>query len=297
MSSRKATSSLFGLAARSAQPARTASAPRPLQPTQSTSTRTLSSSARPYRPHPSPVATAAFSSAASSSSSSSASSTPPPPSSTSAASASDLGRVPAQPLGANLSSQDILAHFSRPPFPSTNLLGNDAELAKRAMTHESFMYAKDGHNRRLAFLGRRSLKMFVVLFLHSCLNTASLSASSRSYIQRLLESPDLEDVVHTSRLGDKIGRELQLEKAMRWTPAVTDGQRGPLETGLFKIRGVCLEALVGAVYHHSGADKASRFFHARILPSLLSETFPQGLPDEIKELAARRQEEADKALA
>ncbi|KAN0061355.1 hypothetical protein ACQY0O_006202 [Thecaphora frezii] len=165
------------------------------------------------------------------------------------------------------------------------------------MTHESYMYAKDGHNRRLAFLGRRSMKMFATLFLHSCLNAPSLSPEARTYILRLLEPSELDNVLHTSRLGDNVGRTLQLEKAMRWTPAVTDGQLGPLETGLFKIRGVCLEALVGAVYHQAGAQKASRFFHASILPTLLDSTFPQGVPEEVRNLATLRQTEAEKALA
>ncbi len=53
------------------------------------------------------------------------------------------------------------------------------------------------------------------------------------------------------RLGDKVGRSLALESVMRWTPAVSDGQMGPRETGLFKVRGVAVEAIVGAIYHQN----------------------------------------------
>lgn len=48
----------------------------------------------------------------------------------------------------------------------------------------------------------------------------------------------------------------------------SDGQKGPRETGLFKIRGVAVEALLGAVYHQHGAQAAKAFFSSRILPSL-----------------------------
>ena len=57
------------------------------------------------------------------------------------------------PLGSTLSPNDILSFFAKEPFPAANLLGNDAELATRAMTHESYMLGREGHNRRLAFLG------------------------------------------------------------------------------------------------------------------------------------------------
>ena len=60
----------------------------------------------------------------------------------------------------------------------------------------------------------------------------------------------MDELLLTARLGDGVGRKLGLEQVMRWQPAIADGQRGPKETGLFKIRGVTVEALVGAIYHH-----------------------------------------------
>lgn len=152
------------------------------------------------------------------------------------------------------------------------------------MTHESYLNAREGHNRRLAFVGRRTLKLFTTLFLHSRLQSAPKGDAAHVYISRLLESPSAVDsILTTHRLGDKVGRHLGLEKVMRWTPAVSDGQLGPKETGLFKVRGVAVEALVGAIYHQKGAMEASKFFHNTILPSLLQDGFPGPVPEQLKQ--------------
>ena len=78
------------------------------------------------------------------------------------------------------------------------------------------------------------------------MQTVSKGDAAHVYINRLLESPTAVDsILLTHRLGDKVGRQLALEKVMRWTPAVSDGQLGPKETGLFKVRGVAVEAGAG----------------------------------------------------
>ncbi|SJX64205.1 uncharacterized protein SRS1_14858 [Sporisorium reilianum f. sp. reilianum] len=211
-------------------------------------------------------------------------------SSTSAASPSPVSprganlRSASPALGTNVTGEKVLSHFSSAPFSSSSsdLLGSNADLALRAVTHESFLNACEGHNRRLAFVGRRTLKLFTTLFLHSRLQTTSKGDAAHDYINRLLESPTAVDtILSTHRLGDKIGKGLGLEKVMRWTPAVTDGQLGPRETGLFKVRGVAVEALVGAIYHQKGASEASQFFQSWILPSLLQEGFPGPVPEEL----------------
>ncbi|KAJ9474136.1 putative mitochondrial ribosomal protein [Pseudozyma hubeiensis] len=210
-------------------------------------------------------------------------------SSTSAASTSPLSTrgsshrsTPA--LGTSITGQDVLSHFSSPPFSSTSsdLLGSNPELALRAVTHESYLNAREGHNRRLAFVGRRTLKLFVTLYLHARLQTTTKGDAAHNYINRLLESPTgVDAILTTHRLGDKVGRQLGLEKIMRWTPAVSDGQVGPRETGLFKVRGVAVEALAGAIYHQKGASEASRFFQSWILPELLQDGFPSPVPEEL----------------
>lgn len=147
------------------------------------------------------------------------------------------------------------------------------------MTHESYRDAIKGHNRRLAFVGRRALKLFTTLYLHQQLQ-ASQSAATSSYLKKLLDSPSAVDtMLLTHSTGDKIGRPLQLEKVMRWESGVDPDLLGPRESGLLKIRGTCVEALVGAVYHERGAQIAHQFFTASILPHLVLEVFPGPVPD------------------
>lgn len=60
-----------------------------------------------------------------------------------------------------------------------------------------------------------------------------------------------------------------------------DGQKGPKETGLYKVRGTTVEALVGAIYHQHGAQAARGFFSCRILPFL--NTFSESEAELLKE--------------
>ncbi|CAO1634919.1 unnamed protein product [Parajaminaea phylloscopi] len=149
----------------------------------------------------------------------------------------------------------------------------------QAITHESYDHGegKVGHNRRLGFIGRRAMHMFLALFLSrlpaSALSSSSPPASSTSTpssdpYSTLLTSDNLDSLLETRVLGDAVGRSLKLEEVMRWTPAVSDGQTGPRETGLFKIRGAAVEAFVGAFYHQHGAAAARAFFQSRVLPHL-----------------------------
>ncbi|KAJ1041802.1 hypothetical protein NDA11_000831 [Ustilago hordei] len=195
---------------------------------------------------------------------------------------SDFRSSPA--LGTSVTGDSVLSHFSSAPFSSTcsDLLGGNAEIALRALTHESYFNAREGHNRRLAFVGRRTLKLFTTLFLHSRLQTLTKGDAAHNYISRLLESPNgVDSILTTHRLGHRVGKELGLEKIMRWTPAVSDGQLGARETGLFKVRGVAVEAVVGAIYHQKGAAEASKFFQSFILPSLLHDGFPAPVPEQL----------------
>ncbi|KIS67900.1 mitochondrial 54S ribosomal protein mL57 [Mycosarcoma maydis] len=223
----------------------------------------------------------AFGSAASSTSSSFTSA---PSTSAVAARGAKLRSSPA--LGTRVTGESVLSHFSSARFSSTSsdLLGSNPDLALRAVTHESYLNAREGHNRRFAFLGRRTLKLLTTLYLHARLQSTTKGDAAHNYISRLLESPTgVDSILTTHRLGDKIGRELGLENVMRWTPAVSDGQVGPRETGLFKVRGVAVEALVGAIYHQKGASEASKFFQRWILPSLLHDGFPSPVPEELKQ--------------
>lgn len=221
-----------------------------------------------------------FASTVSASPSSAASNAPPSAASSRTYSSRNEQRT-SPTLGTNVTGDQVLSHLSS---VSSDLLGSDADIALRAVTHESYLNAREGHNRRLAFVGRRSLKLFTTLFLHSRLQAAQKGDATHVYVSKLLESPSAVDsILSTHRLGDKVGRDLGLEKVMRWTPAVSDGQLGPREIGLFKVRGVAVEALIGAIYHQKGALEASKFFHKSILPSLLQDGFPSPVPGEITE--------------
>ncbi|KAK0545996.1 hypothetical protein OC846_005454 [Tilletia horrida] len=142
------------------------------------------------------------------------------------------------------------------------------------------------HNRRLSFLGRRAMHAFLALFLHSIVASPTASAESRRAAEQILQAPDALDILlHTVRLGDRVGRALELEQVMRWTPVQIQSESGhAAEPGLFRIRGRTLEAFLGAIYHEHGADLASQTFHAYVLPHI--DSFPASTPrslwDDIK---------------
>lgn len=177
---------------------------------------------------------------------------------------------PAGPFGTNLTPADILSHLNSASFssyrsssePSQGLLGSEEALATTALTHESWMHGLQGHNRRLAFLGtyrltltegRRVLKTYLTMFLFDILlKTRAESPTDAEFLQNILSKTDgVDQIVATHRLGDHAGRQLGLEKIMRWHPSLRlDGTLGAKETGLFKVRGTCVEAVVGAIYHY-----------------------------------------------
>lgn len=122
----------------------------------------------------------------------------------------------------------------------------------------------------------------------------SLFLAQNSGNEPLQTTEKVNDLVHTSMLGDHVGRELKLGEVMRWTPAVNDGQAGAKETGLFKIRGVVVEALVGAIYHQHGAQAARSFFASRILPNLA--TFPEQDAERLKDAIAMERKHGEAFL-
>ena len=81
-----------------------------------------------------------------------------------------------------------------------------------------------------------------------------------------------------------------------------DPVSGTQETGLFKVRGTCVEAVVGAIYHyrvcdntnHQGAQVAQQFFLSRILPN--TEKLTRDAPASIKESINKTSREAAEAL-
>ncbi|WFD30846.1 hypothetical protein MSPP1_001870 [Malassezia sp. CBS 17886] len=225
------------------------------------------------------------------------------PSASAAARGQTAAPAPAlRPPGGDVLPSEMLAHLNSLGFSPSNsqtqtpsaLLGTNEVLAATALTHESWMYGMHGHNRRLAFLGRRVLKTYLTLFLYNALAAAGADAE---YLAKFLASPKgVDEVLTTQHLGDHVGRALRLEKVMRWLPATnldtTQRERG---TGLFKVRGTCVEAVVGAIYHHRGAQIAQQFFLSRVLPHL--ELITQESPPAMRERIAQASKEATEALS
>lgn len=211
-------------------------------------------------------------------------------------------------LGSQLQPSDMLSYLNSTDFcayrsmsdPSQPLFGKEESLVSNALTHESWMHGLQGHNRRLSFIGRRALKTYLALFLFDILEHASqinASASELKYLQTVLSSQqNIDDILSTHHLGDHVGRELGLEKVMRWHPTTrVDPMNGTRESGLFKVRGSCVEAVMGAIYHYRGALVAQQFFLSRILP-ILADSYMLQAPRMLKEKVTEASRDATEAL-
>lgn len=180
------------------------------------------------------------------------------------------------------------------------------ELARRMLTHATHKDGKHGHNARLAFMGRRAMEAYLVLFLHS--------------VPPTVRTPSLDfDLVaartlNTYLLGEHVASQWSLGRVMRWVPnlpgaskrlefgedrskeqeelrrrlAMTGGE-GKAEllrsVGLFKVAGLTVEAIAGGIYHQFGGTVAHRIFHTRILPHLLLPGTVEGLHDSLHDYA------------
>lgn len=62
------------------------------------------------------------------------------------------------------------------------------------------------------------LKTFLTLFLHTHL-------PQEEHAEYLANPDKVDQMLLTPRMGDRCGRELGLQKVMRWTPAIVSGGR------------------------------------------------------------------------
>lgn len=203
-----------------------------------------------------------------------------------------------KPFGNDLSPTDMLTHLNDVSFSAYNsathpgLFGTDSFIAQLALTHESWKHGAKGHNRRFAFLGRRAATSSLTIFLYDVAKSDSSAAAFARSV--LADAARVENILETRSLGARAGRELGLEKVMRWQPTMlVDPEHGKQETGLYKVRGRCLEAVFGALLHYRGAHVAQLFFYERILPTL---DFGR-MPDEFRDIVRYTSDDAAKALS
>ncbi|KAI9441660.1 ribonuclease-III-like-domain-containing protein [Lactarius indigo] len=142
-------------------------------------------------------------------------------------------------------------------------------VAQRILTHLSHRDSVIGHNSRFAFLGRRTLEAYLLLFLQP------LPAAAEHDHARIIAR-----VLNTHTLGQQVAPRWKLQEVMRWVPPragdiVLDGRLA----GVHKVAGTTVEAVVGGVLHQFGGSVAHRLFHTRVLPHLLLPGSPLGLPD------------------
>lgn len=173
----------------------------------------------------------------------------------------------------NIHAKDVVRHLRTIFAP----LEVPEDLALRMITHISWERGTQGHNARLGFLGRRVLHAYLLLFLHECsLPSPSHLPSKNAPIpptDRLRTSvfsrktpntsstPSYDDIsdrlLNTYILGEHVGAAWELERIMRWTPAVADVDTLQNErpdtvlrsSGLYKVRGATVEGLVGGMFH------------------------------------------------
>ncbi|KAI0002183.1 ribonuclease-III-like-domain-containing protein [Russula compacta] len=174
------------------------------------------------------------------------------------------GRRITTPSSANVS--DSLAQHLNKTFPPLEF---PPALAQRILTHLSHRDSIMGHNSRFSFLGRRTLEAYLLLFLQG------LPAAAEHDHSRIAAR-----VLNTHTLGEHVAPLWGLQDVMRWVPP-RDGEVGldGRETGLHKVAGTVVEAVVGGVSHQFGGSVAHRLFHIRMLPHLLLPGSPFGLPD------------------
>ncbi|KAN0125612.1 Ribonuclease-III-like domain containing protein [Russula decolorans] len=162
-------------------------------------------------------------------------------------------------------SESLAQHLNK-TFPPLEF---PPSLAQRVLTHLSHHDSVTGHNSRFAFLGRRTLEAYMLLFLQG-LPVAAEHDHSRIAAR----------VLNTHSLGEYVDPHWRLQDVMRWVPPRA-GQLGldGRASGLHKIAGTMVEAVVGGVFHQFGGSITHRLFHTRMLPHLLQPGSPFGLPD------------------
>jgi len=169
------------------------------------------------------------------------------------------------------SLQTIQRHFADRLRP----LALPAVLAERICTHKAFVgSSQENHNAKLAFIGRRAMHCHLATFYHR--HRDLIPSTSEAFTDQ-----GIDKALDTLRLGDTKGpgKALGLENVMRWREQVNSAG---VPTGLWKARGACMEALMGAIFIQHGAAISLRFFQSHVLPYI---HVPEPLQSVAKEFA------------
>ncbi|KAL0958442.1 hypothetical protein HGRIS_000585 [Hohenbuehelia grisea] len=160
------------------------------------------------------------------------------------------------------------------------------ELARRILTHGSHPAAMFGHNGAYSFIGRRVLDSYLLLFLSS-----SAVLRPTHDVQQIATQ-----TLHTYTLGEFVGSQWGLGRVLRWTPTVSEEKFQASEmlskaaaqeqeartvmrgTGLYKVQGDAVAAVMGGIFSHFGGAVAHRVFHTHLLPLLAIHNKAVGLP-------------------
>ncbi|PYH48835.1 mitochondrial 54S ribosomal protein mL57 [Aspergillus saccharolyticus JOP 1030-1] len=147
------------------------------------------------------------------------------------------------------------------------------EVKWLAVTHKSFDQGRRGYNDRLAFLGKRIVKLQASLALVQ--SPAPSPPTRDSYGRKPFEHPDLEGLANLSyntknfmTHKDKmatLAQKYELEKVLRWSP------RLPLDlkaSGLELILAHTMYAIIGAIALEKGGEVANKVARERILSPL-----------------------------
>ncbi|VDB85081.1 unnamed protein product [Peniophora sp. CBMAI 1063] len=155
------------------------------------------------------------------------------------------------------------------------------ELAARMLTHVSHRDAVNGHNGRLAFLGRRITESYLLFWLHSLPPDLS---------ERYDHDRTCARVLNTYTLGELVAPKWGISSRMRWSSPQVEVKEGEepsnaAQVGLYKVGGMGVEAVMGGIYHQFGGSIAHRVFQTRLLPHLIQPKRPMGLPDTLVDAA------------
>jgi len=165
-------------------------------------------------------------------------------------------------------------------------------MAMRMVTHKGAISPGapahlSQHNSRLSFLGRRVLRLYLSIFYQAHAGILAEAERKSGYTPWTLQrtggtakrwsEESIEEILTTYSLGQYVAPRWELEGNMHWRQMIgRDGR----PTGLQKISGETVEAILGCIYRQYGAAIALKVFNSRILPFL-------PLPTELKNPAVQ----------